>query len=275
VHFLASDVAGDVARKALRVNLSDLAAKGARPLAYMMILALRPETDDAWVAAFADALAADQAHFGLALIGGDSVSTPGPPMISITAFGSVEAGRMVKRSGARAGDRLFVSGTIGDAALGLKLLKGEIAAADPVDEAALTARYRVPEPRGALAAVLAGYASAAIDISDGLAADAGHLCRTSGVIGIIEAARVPLSPAARRLVAADPGLRPTILGGGDDYEILFAAPPEAAAALREEAASVAVPVTEIGTVTAGPGQVILVDENGAAIELDRPGWTHG
>lgn len=274
IHFLPADRPADIARKALRVNLSDLAAKGARPLAYMLTLALGREIADSWVEEFAQALAEDQARFGIALAGGDSVSTTGPVWASITAFGLVESGKMVRRSGACAGDLVLVTGTIGDAALGLKMLQGGLAA-DGADRALLARRYRIPEPRSGLAIAVARHARASIDVSDGLAADCGHVCTASGVTAIIEASRIPLSPVGRRLVDADPALWPLILSGGDDYELLLTASPDGARQLAADAAAAGIALTEIGRIEAGPGRAVLIDAAGAALSLERPGWTHG
>jgi thiamine-monophosphate kinase len=273
VHFLPDDPPCQVARKALRVNLSDLAAKGAAPLAYTLTLALGRAVSDSWVEQFAVGLAADQAEFGIALAGGDSVSTPGPILVSITAFGQVPTGRMVRRSGARPGDRVFITGTIGDAALGLAVLEGTLTVAAE-DRQFLAGRYRLPQPRNDFAAALLAHAHGALDVSDGLAADFGHLCRESAVDGTIVAADVPLSPAARNAVAADPARWKDILAGGDDYEILLTAAPESGPALRAAARSIGLPLTEIGFVHAGDGRATLADAAGCPIVLAKPGWTH-
>jgi thiamine-monophosphate kinase len=274
IHFLPADTPEDIARKALRVNLSDLAAKGARPMAYFLTLALGREIGDSWVERFAAALALDQVRFGIALAGGDSVSTNGPVWASITALGLVDPGRMVRRRGAQPGDLVFVTGTIGDAALGLAVAGGGVDC-PAADAAYLVSRYRVPEPRCDLAAAIAAHARAALDISDGLAADFGHLCRASGVDGVIEADRIPLSPAARRLVEADPAHRSAILGGGDDYEILFTASPDSAGALAAAARSVDIDITPIGRIGPGGGNAVFLDPGGVPLTIARPGWTHG
>jgi thiamine-monophosphate kinase len=273
VHFLPSDSAGDIAHKALRVNLSDLAAKGAQPLAYTLTLATPDTIGDDWIEAFAAALASDQSHYGIGLAGGDSVSTAGPLWISITAFGLADRGRMVRRNGAKPGDIVFVTGTIGDAALGLAFLRGEIPV-PPEDGMALSDRYRIPQPRCALAGTLAEYASASIDISDGLAADFGHICRASGVRGVIDVSLIPLSPAARRASIADPERLSSILNGGDDYEILFTAPAATSDRLYQVANQAHVSLTQIGCIEAGETGAFLFDANGLPVILDKAGWTH-
>lgn len=267
VHFRAEDPPDTVAARALRANLSDLAAMGASPHGYLTALALPPDLAGGsgdggrgWAAAFAAQLARDQAAFGVGLLGGDTTETPGPLTVSITALGFVEAGRALRRSGARPGDALYVSGTVGDAALALAL---------PDAEPALAERFRRPSPRLALGRALVGVATAAIDISDGLVADVGHVCRASGVAARLRAAAVPLSPAARARLRAAPGLLETALAGGDDYELAFTVPPARRAAL----AALPAPVTEIGVIEAGAG-VAVIGEDGAPVPLARAGWTH-
>jgi thiamine-monophosphate kinase len=207
VHFFPDDPPDTVARKALRVNLSDLASKGATPAGFVLTLALRA-ADDAWLAPFARGLGEDASGFACPLLGGDTVSTPGPLMISIAAFGRVPAGKMVHRSGAKPGDRVVVTGTIGDATLGLDVLKGGPAAAALADNAGaremLIGRYRVPQPRNALARAVRDHASAAMDVSDGLAGDLAKLCGASGVSAVIDAPSIPLSAAAAILLARAP-----------------------------------------------------------------------
>jgi thiamine-monophosphate kinase len=273
VHFLPDDAPADIARKALRVNLSDLAAKGATPLAYTLTLALGHEIDDRWVEAFAAGLAVDQGEFVITLAGGDSVSTGGPIWVSITAFGLVGAGRMVRRGGARPGDALFVTGTLGDSALGLGALRGAVAV-DSVDRAYLADRYRIPQPRNAMAPAIAAHATAALDISDGFAADCGHLCRACGLDAEIRVRDLPVSAAVSRILSSTPDLWSSVLAGGDDYEVLFAAPPEAAAALSIVASACRVRLSRIGSLVAGQGRATLLDQADAPITLDRLGWTH-
>jgi thiamine-monophosphate kinase len=263
VHFLPDDPPDLIARKLLRTNLSDLAAMSAAPLGYLLTVSVPRAAPDAWFAAFAAGLAQDQAEFGISLLGGDTTSTPGPVSLSLTILGTTEPGRAVRRSGARAGDGLWVTGTIGDGALGLLAAQGEI----PDPDGYLADRYRVPRPR--LALRLAGIASAALDVSDGLVQDVGHLCRASAVAAQIEAAAVPLSAAA-----AAAGRLVLCLTGGDDYELAFAVPPDSEPALREASGAAGIPVTRIGHFHAGPSGVTVRGPDGAAMPLAAGGWSH-
>jgi thiamine-monophosphate kinase len=265
-HYLASDAADLIARKMLRVNLSDLAAKGAKPVGYLMTTALGPDIDESWIAKFASGLAADQKEYGISLMGGDTVATPGPTTLSLTALGIVPTGKALRRKGAKPGDRLYVSGTIGDGILGLKVLKGELLDLAWTHRDTLADRYHLPQARLALGALLlaSGKVTAAMDVSDGLVADAGHISESSHCGLIIHADRVPLSAGAQEALANDLDLLPVLLSGGDDYEILFTA-----------AAGFAAPesVTEIGEVVAGTG-VRVLDRDGAEIALKSSGWQH-
>jgi thiamine-monophosphate kinase len=277
VHFLPDDPPDTIAQKALRVNLSDLAAKGAQPAGFVLTLALRA-ADEAWLTPFARGLGEDAGLFGCPLLGGDTVSTPGPLMISITAFGRVPGGKMVRRSGAKPGDRVVVTGTIGDAALGLDVLKrGAIAATLADDLAAqemLIGRYRVPRPRSALAAVVRDHANAAMDVSDGLAGDLAKLCAASGVSAVIDAPGIPLSvPAAALLGRGVIGFE-SILSGGDDYEILCAVPESHFEAFAEAARLAGIAVASIGTVIAGVSGPRFLDGEGREIALKRLSYSH-
>lgn len=277
VHFLPDDPPDTVARKALRVNLSDLAAKGATPAGFVLTLALRA-TDDAWLKPFAHGLGEDAVHFGCPLLGGDTVATPGPLMISITAFGRVPAGKMVRRSGAKPGDRVVVTGTIGDAALGLDILKGGTVAAALADaaaaRAALVSRYRVPQPRNALAKAVRDHAGAAMDVSDGLAGDLAKLCAASGVSAVIDAQSIPLSAAAAALIARGTVGIEAIVSGGDDYEILCTIPENRFEAFALGARAAGVAVTSIGAVVAGPPTPRFLDAQGRDIPLKRLSYSH-
>ena len=253
VHFFPDDPAEAVARKALRVNLSDLAAKGATPLGFLLSLALPKDIDEDWIAAFARGLAEDAERYACPLFGGDTDRTPGPATISIAAFGSVPEGTMVLRGGAMVGDIIVVTGSIGDAALGLKLRSGAQWKLDRVQREHLLSRYLLPQPRNALSEALRTNANAAMDVSDGLAGDLAKLCAASDVAAEIEVARVPLSDAAKAVLADNPNLMETVLTGGDDYEIVCAVSPGKLSAFFAAAQAAHVPVTEIGKVVAGEG----------------------
>jgi len=281
VHFLPDDPPDTIARKALRVNLSDLAAKGAIPAGFLLTLALRRAQEswlDAWLAPFARGLGEDAAHYGCPLLGGDTVSTPGPLMISIAAFGRVPSGKMVHRFGAQPGDRVVVTGTIGDATLGLDILKGGKAAAaladDPAARDLLVARYRVPQPRSALAQAIRDHASASMDVSDGLAGDLAKLCSASGVSAVIDVPGIPLSAPAATLVARGTADIGTLISAGDDYEILCAVPENRFEGFARAAAAAGVAVTPIGTMIAGTSAPKFLDAQGREVALPRLSYSH-
>jgi thiamine-monophosphate kinase len=265
VHFLPDDPPDLVGRKLLRVNLSDLAAKGAVPLSYLMTVSTPKETPDAWFAGFAAGLAQDQATYGVTLLGGDTTSTPGPISLSLTIIGHVAPGTAVHRFGARPGDEIWVTGTIGDGALGLAVALGRLA--DPTGF--LLDRYRLPQPRVGLA--LAGIASAGMDVSDGLVQDLGHLCRASGLAAELLVDSVPLSDAAR---AAGVNWLETCLTGGDDYELLLGVPPDRSEALREAAMRSGASVTRVGHFHSGPAEVMVRQASGEPLALTKGGWSH-
>jgi thiamine-monophosphate kinase len=265
VHYLPDDPADGIARKLLRVNLSDLAAMGAVPLGYLLTVSAPAATPDGWFAAFAAGLAADQAAFGVTLLGGDTTSTPGPVTLSLTIIGHVAPGAAIRRRGAKRGDEVWVTGTIGDGALGLAASLGKLR--DP--SGYLRARYCVPSPR--LGLPLAGAVSAAIDVSDGLLQDLGHLCRLAECGAEIEAGLVPLSEAAR---AAGPEWLADCLGGGDDYELLLAVPEGRGAALAAECVAAGVPLTRIGRFTTGPAAVRVIGAAHETVTIARHGWSH-
>jgi thiamine-monophosphate kinase len=273
VHFFAEDSAREVARKALRVNLSDLAAKGATPLGFLLSLALPKEIGDDWLAGFAEGLRGDAELFGCPLFGGDTDRTPGPVTISIAMFGSVPQGTMVRRAGAKAGDRVFVSGSIGDAALGLAMRNGADWNLAPAQRQHLASRYLLPQPRNALAEAVRTHASSAMDVSDGLAGDLAKLCRVSGVAAEIAVAQVPLSEAAKAVLATAPAMIEPILTGGDDYEVVCTVPPAKAAGFRAAAQAAHVPVTEIGAIVKGEG-ARFVAADGKALTFKRASFSH-
>ncbi len=273
VHFLPDDPPDLIARKLLRVNLSDLAAMGARPRGYLLGLALPVDIEARWIDRFAAGIGEDQAFHGLSLLGGDTTATPGPACLSVTAFGEIELGTALLRSGARGGEEVYVSGTIGDAALGLRALRNPDAVVDAAARAYLIDRYRLPRPRLQLGARLRGLATAATDISDGLIADLGHICTASGLGAEIEAGAVPRSPAAVAEGPGDPSTTSLILTGGDDYELVFTVASWRVDEVRALARELAVPLTRIGRMRAGEG-VRVRDNDGRLLALPQTGYRH-
>ena len=280
VHFFAADAPEAIARKALRVNLSDLAAKGATPVGFLLGLGLPSDWTHDWVIAFVAGLADDSYRFVCPLLGGDTVTAPGPLTVSITAFGEVASGRMVPRTGTQPGDFLYVSGTIGDAAIGLRLRlddRLDTAWISVLNEAAGTAlreRYLLPRPRLGLRSALLAHARAAMDVSDGLAGDLGKMLRLAGLTADVDVARVPLSEAARRSIVLAPSLLETALTGGDDYEILCAVPPHAAAAFEAAAADAGIPVTQLAITAAGDRDPAFRDGSGVALVFESTRFSH-
>jgi thiamine-monophosphate kinase len=279
VHFFPDDPPGLIAAKALRVNLSDLAAKGAVPSGFLLGLGLPPDWTTDFLAAFAEGLGRDIAAYGCPLLGGDTVRVPGPLTLSVTAFG--RAARTVRRRGARPGDVLCVTGTIGDGALGLAARQAERQPATapdwlrliaPEERAHLVDRYLGPRPRVALAAAVARHATAAMDVSDGLVGDLAKMMAASGTGATVEAGSVPLSGAAAAAIALDPGLRMRALTGGDDYEILLACPPDRLGPLRADAAAAAVPLSVVGEVTGGTAVTWSLD--GAPLTFSSGRFEH-
>jgi thiamine-monophosphate kinase len=276
VHFFADDPPDTIGRKALRMNLSDLAGKGAKPLGFLLSAALPAGVAEKWLADFAAGLGADAERYQCPLLGGDTDRTPGPTAISIAAFGAVPQGKMVRRSTAKPGDRIVVTGTIGDAALGVLLrcdpqLAERLRLAEPMREH-LRQRYLLPQPRTTLADAVLQHASAAMDVSDGLVGDLAKLCRASGVAAEVDVARVPVSEAARAVLAVDSSLLETVLTGGDDYEILLTLPSERLASFRSAAEAAGVAVSEIGQMVAGAGARFMRD--GKILEFARPSFSH-
>lgn len=284
VHFLVEDPPASIARKALRVNLSDIAAKGAEPGGFVLSFAMpadarAPMRTEAWLGAFSQALGEDARAYACPLLGGDTVTTPGPLTLSITVFGHVPKGKMARRTGARAGDAIFVTGTIGDAALGLHLLVGEQPAwADALSaeqQAFLVSRYREPQPRNALARFVREHAHGAMDVSDGLAGDLAKMMRVSGVQARVELERVPLSAAGQAAMARDASILDVMITGGDDYEILCTVAPEDAVAFALAAQAAGVAVTQIGQVLAtGDSDAVFVDGQGRPRVYERGSYSH-
>ena len=276
VHFLPTDPPQSIARKALRMNLSDLAAKGATPIGFLLSIALPANTQETWVAAFAEGLGQDISHYGCPLLGGDTDRTPGPLSISITAFGTLPHGAMVRRATANLDDVIAVTGTIGDAALGVLIHRdADVAKQWRLSSAAsehLRQRYLLPQPRNALAEALRKHASAAMDVSDGLAGDLAKLCRASGLAAEVDVDAVPLSDAAHAVLSADAKLIERIMTGGDDYEIVLTLPAVRFGAFRTAAESAGVPVSKIGQVTSGQGVRFL--REGKALSFAQRSYSH-
>ena len=278
VHFLKDDPADSVGHKALAVNLSDLTAKGARGHAYLLSLALPPDIALEWLESFAAGLRALQDRTGISLVGGDTTASPGPLTITITALGLVSHQHAVMRLGAKPGDRLYVSGTIGDAYLGLRLLRepgrAEAWGLSGEDVAFLVDCYRRPGPNNDLAILIRNFAQASIDVSDGLVGDIDKLCQVSHVGARIEAARVPFSAAARKVLAREPRLLAALITAGDDYGVVVAVSDKSGPGFESEAAGKGSPFTRVGTVAPLEEGFRVVDEKGDALELKHKGFSH-
>ena len=273
VHFLTDDEPGSIAAKLLRVNLSDLAAMGARPIGYTLNIALPSAIGDQWLEAFAAGLASDQTEFSVTLIGGDSVTTSGPIALTLTAFGDVVCGAALRRSGAKAEDIIYVSGTIGDGAIGLAVAAGGLESLSARDRDYLRQRYMRPEPRVALGQKLCDVAHAAIDVSDGFVADLGHIAECSNVSIEVDAEKIPLSDAVRAALDQKVASIESVLTGGDDYELAVSVPGSAKNIMSSLSRSLDVQLTEVGRVCEGIG-VRILDKNGANIAPVRKGYVH-
>ncbi|HEY0598635.1 thiamine-phosphate kinase [Brevundimonas sp.] len=275
VHFLASDPLDTVSRKLLRVNLSDLAAKGAEPFGYLLACHWSERCGWPERMTFVDGLRADQKAFGVALLGGDTVVTPGPASFSVSMLGWTPKGRTVGRAGARAGDLVFVTGSIGDGWLGLQAAQEKLSL-EPDRLAALIDRYRTPTPRLEFAGPIRDFASASIDVSDGLIADLGHMAEAGGVRIEVELELVPRSAAGQAWFDGrvdEQAALEKLVTGGDDYEIAFTARAADETALRREAERRHLRLTRIGRVMAGQG--VVARFAGQPVPIDRPGFTHG
>lgn len=269
VHFPAGEDPEIVARRLLRVNLSDLAAMAATADAYLLNLALPGGIGDSWLEAFARGLRVDQDRFGVTLLGGDITRTGGPPVLSITVIGELPAGTAVTRGGAAPGDLVVVSGTVGDAVLGLRA-----AAEAMADREFLIRRYRLPEPRLALGQALRGIATAMADVSDGLVADLGHICAASGAGARIGIDRVPVSEAAAAM-CREHGIDSAVLvTGGDDYELVFTVAAGDRARVLAAGGEAGVGIAEIGTVVGDSAGVSVVDADGRPMDVGGSGWRH-
>jgi thiamine-monophosphate kinase len=283
VHFFPSDPPATIAAKMLAVNLSDLAAMGALPMAYTVSMALpgawTGEELHRWLGSFAGGLSIMQSEMDISLIGGDTVATPGPICLTVTALGSVREGAELRRSGARPGDAIFVSGTIGDAALGLRALTGGLPDLTDEQRGMLIKRYRTPDPRVGLGQRLVGVAHGAADVSDGLVADLEHICAASQLSATVQAARTPLSVAAAAAVSADSDLLTSVLTGGDDYELVFTASPDSESAIKIISRDLDLPLTDIGRMDVRSSgderpRVRVVGTSGRELDLAHGGYQH-
>lgn len=278
VHFRARDALSAVAKKALRVNLSDLAAKGARPVGYLLGCVWPLGVKEEAIAEFAAGLREDQDLYKIALMGGDTTAhlAKGAPLtISVTMIGTNGSAGMIRRSGAKLGDDIYISGTIGDAGLGLAALSGEIKIS-AAHKSYLAGRYQLPSPRVSLGGALGGHASASIDVSDGLIADAGHIAEQSKVAIDLMADKIPLSDAARSWLqkeADSDAAFARLASFGDDYEILFTAPASRRRSIEMASQVTKTPVARIGTVAKGKG-VRLLNSSGAPIGITKAGFDH-
>jgi len=275
VHYLEGADPRDIGYKALAVNVSDLCAKGANPSVYLLSVALPEKVDSHWLDGLSTGLREAQSDLSCMLLGGDTVHTPGPAMISITAVGFVPTGRMVPRSGAQFGDRVYVTGTIGDAALGLLLVQGaDMPNLSPDHLAHLRKRYWRPQPPVTVIEVVRKYASAAMDVSDGLVGDFIKLCHASAAGGTLTGDAVPLSGAVAALLAGEPEYFIKAITGGDDYEILMTVPAEAAKPFETDCHARGVGITCIGHITPRTDGVKVTGSDGRALPLDHPGYEH-
>ena len=272
IHFGLTDNPCLIAKKLMRINLSDLAAMGSSPLAYLLNLALPKKVTDQWLGRFALGLKEDQKKYNVFLAGGDTVATTGPIVLSLTAFGSNQKGLYHKRSGAKEGDFIFVSGTVGDSALGLVSIKKELKIPKK-DREFLIQKYFLPEPRISLGEKLLTIASSAIDVSDGLAQDINHICMSSGIGAQLFFSKLPISSSAKLLLKNYPKFKKKILNGGDDYEIVFTASSELEKKIKALSKRTRIKITKIGVMTRAKRFKIL-DHQNHEIKIKRLGYQH-
>ena len=278
VHFFENDAPADIAHKVLAVNVSDIVAKGGKPQEYILTLCLPGNPEPAWLTSFSSGLGKAQRSFGCRLLGGDTVSTPGPLTLSVTLLGRVAKDGMVRRDGAKPGDLVYVSGNIGDAALGLALRSGDYPrrkwTLNKADRSLLISRYLRPTPRVALGGLLSRYASAAMDVSDGLAGDFEKLCMASAVSGQILVANIPFSIPATYVLREDPEVLTLLVSGGDDYEVLATVPADQAASFEADAKNLGIPVIPIGEIGVAGKRTGLYDSDGTRLALEQSAYEH-
>ena len=273
VHFLSEDLPKNIAKKLLRVSLSDLAAMGSVPAYYNLSIATKLGTTSEWFKAFSEGLLADQIQFGVTLIGGDTVATSGPLTLSLTAMGFVKKGKAISRSGAKLGDDIWVSGLIGDAALGLMAAKGKLISISEENKNYLISRYTLPIPQTLLGPKLSGHVNSAIDVSDGLIGDLDHICETSKLGANIQITDIPISRAASIIVTEKPHYLDLILSGGDDFELLFTADKSFRTVAKSLTKMLDVSLTKIG-VMVSRRSIEIFDENGNKYFIQNNGYTH-
>ena len=273
IHFFKNDPPKQIAQKVLRVNLSDLASSGAEPKFYFLAMSLPSTIGMDWIEQFCLGLGADQTKFGISLLGGDTTSTPGPLSLTVTVIGEVPKGKAIRRGGAIEDEDVYLTGVIGDAALALSLIKTKGLDSVSKNFPVLLERYRLPQPRTVLAPDLRQIASACIDISDGLAADLEHICKTSGIAADIKISLLPISDAARVLIKEDKKKWETIISGGDDFELLFTAQPKFSSVIKRLSKEKNIQINCIGKTKKGSG-VRFFDSKGKLFAVKKRGWQH-
>mgnify|MGYP005649124265 CR=1 FL=1 len=271
VHFFKNDSPALIAKKLLRVNISDIAAKSVRPNAYMLNLSLPSFVDEAWIADFCKGLAEDQELYDISLLGGDIVATKNDLVLGATIFGEADSGAFVKRSGANIGDIIFVTGAIGDAYLGLKILLGEFTS--EIADKSFINRYHLPRPRVALADRLKDFASSASDVSDGLLADLQNILVASKKAASVDLDKVPISAMAEIHVAENPALFNEMIVAGDDYEIIFTADPRFSDEIILLAEKLNLPISAIGTISEGEG-LSFSGKKSESFDVTKFGFEH-
>ena len=273
IHFIGDEPPSEIAQKLMRVNLSDIAAKGGVPIGYLLDIMLPRELTDEWFENFASGLARDQKEFGLSLLGGDTISTSGTPSFSMTMIGEVPNGKALLRSGAKAGDAIVVSGNLGEGAAGLLASCKKLSAISDIDAAYLISRYRLPQPRLAAGRAMQNIANASMDISDGLMQDLGHMCKASGVGATVHVETIPITASIRKLWLSGDMTTEDIVAGGDDYELLFALPPAQISNLPKLSKKAGAPLTIIGEFTDAHSDVRL-QRDGNLVSLTKQGYSH-
>ena len=273
VHFLSEDLPENIAAKLLRVSLSDLAAMGSIPAYYNLSIATKSGTSSDWFKAFAEGLLADQMQFGITLIGGDTVATSGPLTLSLTAMGFVKKGNAISRGGAKSGDDIWVSGLIGDAALGLRAATGKLSFVSEKNKKYLISRYTKPVPQTLLGPKLSNHVNSAIDVSDGLIGDLDHICEISKLGADIQIDDIPLSRVAKSVVTEKPDYIDLILSGGDDFELLFTADESFSVIAKSLTKMLDVNLTKIGAMV-DRRSIEIFDKNGDKYFIQNNGYTH-